>query len=79
VASITNKNDLVGVAERRRRGSAMVSIVRFLAIAFFLVTMLGVAGVVFAVSIGPERVCDGLVKVTEHGVNVPALLLGYCP
>ena len=57
----------------------MVSIVRFLAIAFFLVTMLGVAGVVFAVSIGPERVCDGLVKVTEHGVNVPALLLGYCP
>jgi hypothetical protein len=78
VASITIKNQPVGGAERRRRGSVLGSIVRFLAIAFFLGAILGVAGVVFAWSIGPERVCDGLVKVNEHGVNVPALLLRNC-
>ena len=54
------------------------SIVIFLIVAAVIVVILVIAGGLFALSIGKEHVCNGVVKMTEYGWKLPAQLLGYC-
>jgi hypothetical protein len=54
------------------------SIVIFLIVAAVIVVILLVASGLFALSIGKEHVCNGIVKMTDYGWKVPAQLLGYC-
>ena len=56
----------------------MRNVVTILAAAAVIVTMLVVVGAVFALAVGKEYLCHGLVKATEHLVNIPTLLGGYC-
>ena len=54
------------------------SIVIFLIGAAVIVVILVITGGLFALSIGKEHVCNGVVKMTEYGWKLPAQLLGYC-
>ena len=56
----------------------MRSVVELIEVAIVTVATLVVAAVLFALAIGQEHVCHGIAEVTERGVSVPSLLVGYC-
>ena len=73
-----------GLAEEQPSGlhteevTPLRSVSTLLGAVALLVALLVVGGVVFGLAVGKEYLYRGLMKAAEHGVNIAALLGGYC-